>query len=470
MKPLVSVLFAFFAATLLATALPIWSPIGDDSPPILAPTIGPGLPPHGGNETDRSQGGAMPGGGNQAPGRISNPLAPPPNASVPEPVMKFGISHGSLEHQTLLGIQPDYGSDWVGAWTLTDGWHSVDLALERMRAANVTPAIHFYYWGDDIKPECFQEGCWSELHDAHKDNNGWYALAGQLVDHLNARMGGDPVMILLESEFNKESVQSFEELDGRLADMVDFLHERYPAAKVVLALGNWNSSAWGTWDRAAAASDAIGLQGVRGSTHDSVSDYVGLYNETLKGAQLLQEHFEKPIILTDIALSNYPEDEFTEAQTRAIQDLLKGLDALEDAGVDAILYRSWQDTPTMDPANRYGPAERHWGLVDIYGRLKPAAHAWIAGILAERGDSEFHAVFDVSKNVNEYWVEVSVVGNRPVDEVWIILPDNDARQLTRNAWGAWSTSVFVPGGSEVRFIAIDGLGDIMEGGTVVWNA
>ncbi len=459
MKAIHGIIVVLLAGFLITTSWPLWHepgfwPIQADPEP--SPTIDP-------NQGTPTPGPAQP------PTPQTPPNPPPTPTSPPGPVMKFGISHGSLEQQTILGIQPDYASEWIGAWTLTNGWRPVDQALHRMRAANITPALHFYYWGDDIQPACFQDGCWSELHDAYKDNHGWYALAGQLVDHLDEHMGGEPVLILLESEFNKQTVQTYEELDGRLADMANFLHERYPAARVVLSFGNWNPAAWTTWDRAAEASDAIGLQAVRGSTHDSADDYQTLYEETLQGAKELQRLFAKPVILTDLALSSYPEDEFAQPQADAVQELLAGLDALEEAGVEAILYRSWRDTPTMDPANRYGPAERHWGLVDARGQLKPAAHAWIAGVLAERGDPEFRALFEISNNINEWWVEVRVVGNHPVEEVWVMLPDHGAKALARNGWGSWSGSVHIFAGTEVRFVAVDGLGEVVEGGVVVWG-
>jgi len=41
-----------------------------------------------------------------------------------------------------------------------------------MQNAGVTPALHFYYWGDDISPSCVENGCWSTLHNAQKTRAG----------------------------------------------------------------------------------------------------------------------------------------------------------------------------------------------------------------------------------------------------------------------------------------------------------
>src|SRR5687767_4387922 len=117
--------------------------------------------------------------------------------------MKFGMDANSVAAQTAAGVKPDYGTFWLGPWTLTSGWGGPDGQMTNMRNAGVTPAIHFYYWGDDISPNCVQYGCYSSLHNAQKDQAGWQKLAEQLVAHLNAKMGGQPVLIFMETEFNK---------------------------------------------------------------------------------------------------------------------------------------------------------------------------------------------------------------------------------------------------------------------------
>ena len=303
-------------------------------------------------------------------------------ATTPAP-FAFGMDAASVGAQVAAGVKPEYGTFWIGPWTLTSGWGGPDAELDRMKAAGVTPAIHFYYWGDDISKACVEDGCWSSLHNAQKDRAHWDTLAEQLVAHLDARMAGKPVLVFVESEFNKGNVATYEPLDGYLAQKAQQIRAGYANATVVMALGNWNSAAWGTFDRFAAASDMVGIQGMRGSTRDSDAHYEDIYDQTLTGAQLLKAKFGKPVILTDIALSSYPESGYTQRQADNLQRFFTGMPELQAAGVTAMIYRSWLDSPNMDLANYYGAAERHWGLATATG-TKPAGDVWVAGVLAAR--------------------------------------------------------------------------------------
>ncbi|MCA1811830.1 MAG: PKD domain-containing protein [Halobacteriales archaeon] len=302
--------------------------------------------------------------------------------SAAEPV-GFGMDSASMASQANAGVKADYGTFWIGPWTLTSGWGGPDAQLAAMKAAGVTPAIHFYYWGDDISQSCLENGCWSTLHNAQKDKAGWQKLAEQLVDHLNAKMGGKPVVVFLESEFNKGNVGTYEPLDGYLAEKADFLHAGYPSVQVVMALGNWAPQYWGTWDRTAAASDMTGIQGLRGSTHQNLAEYGTLYEGLKAGADKLQSLFHKPIMLTDIALSSYPEPGWLQPQADTLAELFAHLDDLKATGVKAIIYRSWMDSPGMSTANYYGMAERYWGLANKTAQ-KPSALVWVNGVRAER--------------------------------------------------------------------------------------
>src|ERR1041385_878049 len=214
--------------------------------------------------------------------------------NVPVPV-KFGMESAAISSQKTAGVAPDYGTFWIGSWTLKSGWGGPDSQLTNMKNAGVTPAVHFYYWGDDISPSCVENGCWSNLDQVQKDRAHWQTLAQQFTDHLNAQMGGKPVVVFLETEFNKGGIETYEPFDGYLADKATFIHQTYPAAQIVLAFGNWGSQYWGTFDRAAAASDMTGIQGMRGSTRDSLATYQTLYSGLQAGANTLHSKFGKPI-------------------------------------------------------------------------------------------------------------------------------------------------------------------------------
>ncbi|MHB1260113.1 MAG: PKD domain-containing protein [Thermoplasmatota archaeon] len=304
-------------------------------------------------------------------------------ASAP---IKFGMGAGAVAAQTNAGVKPDYGTFWIGPWTLSSGWAGPDGQLTNLKNAGVTPAIHFYYWGDDISPSCVENGCWSTLHNAQKDRAHWDLLASQLTDHLNSKMGGAPVLIFLESEFNKGGIETYEPFDGYMEAMAEKIHAAYPNAIVVLGFGNWGSVYWGNFDRVAAASNMVGIQSMRGSTRQSKTDLMTLYDSLLSGVKTLGTKFPgKAIMLTDVAVSSYPEPEYLAVQHDVVKEVFDNLGTLKAAGVQAIVYRSWLDTPTMDTANWYGEAERHWGFAWAgNGTHKPVAKVWIDGVKAER--------------------------------------------------------------------------------------
>ncbi|MEA3144208.1 MAG: hypothetical protein QOG31_1532 [Thermoplasmata archaeon] len=418
------------------------------------------------------------------------------SATAASPAVAFGMESASMAAQASAGVKADYGTFWIGPWTLSGGWGGPDNELTNMKNAGVTPAVHFYYWGDDITPSCVENGCWSSLHNAQKTKAGWQQLAQQMTDHFNSKMGGKPVMVFLESEFNKGGIQSYEPFDGYMADMANFIHAKYPAAQVVLGFGNWGASAWGTFDRAAAASDFTGLQGMRGSTHETGAAYSNLYASTLTGVKTLQTLFHKPIVLTDIALSSYPEPGYLTPQKDGLKAFFTNMGELKAAGVQAMIYRSWTDSPGMDLANYYGMAERYWGLASSGGAYKPAAQVWIDGVKAERANAApaptptptpvptptptttttttppvptgpFTATFAPSGGVNEWWVDVKVTSSGAISSV-AATTNGVAHNLPKTAWGTWATSFNVPKGTPVVFTAKDASGATATSAAVAW--
>jgi hypothetical protein len=295
--------------------------------------------------------------------------------------MRFGIDASAVQRFTdTTGAKPDYGTLWVGRWNLDQGWRGTDDGLVALRSAGVEPAVHFYYWGDDMSAACFTvDGC------NGKDTTRWQQLAEELGQHLQSDLQGAPVLIILESEFNKHGVHESEDLDAMLAEKASYLKQAYPAGQVVLGLGNWYPEAWPTWDRAAAASDFVGLQALAASTRGDGESEIDLANQTLAGAQRLQELFGKPIVLQDVAVSSYPEPDHLETQQESLARFAATLPALQQAGVQAVLYRAFLDAPGMALTNHFAEAERHWGLAWAdTGQLKPAGQAWVQAITMAR--------------------------------------------------------------------------------------
>ncbi len=306
-------------------------------------------------------------------------------ASSPDEPVQFGMDVYSMQAQANRGVAADLGSFWIGPWTLEHGWHHPDQHMQDARQQGVTPMIHFYYWGDDISQDCIENGCHSDLHDEPKNQENWQKLASQLVDHLHQEMKGEEVVIVLETEFNKNDVTTYEPLDTYLTEKANYIQDNYANAKIVLGLGNWGHGDWDTWDSAAAASDWIGIQAMRGSTQDSESSYLGAFDDVLQGTRTAEDLFGKPVILTDMALSTYPEPEYLEHQRTVLEETFDRFDELKQAGLRAMVYRSLWDNPDFDTANYYGEAEKHWGLVWSDNNTdKPSFDVWKQGVVAER--------------------------------------------------------------------------------------
>ena len=215
---------------------------------------------------------------------------------------RFGLDHDSLGAQdAAMGGEADYATVWVGSWTSGPGYGGLDAALARATRHGATPLVQFYYWGNDISRTCLDHGCWT--NSGWKSREGWDRLADVLVDRLWANRGGAPAVVVVETEFNKNGVNAYEPLDGYLASVSGRIKAKYPGAVLVLGFGNWDAGNWHTFDRAVAASDMAGLQGMRASTRDTVASYYTVDDHLLSGAKKLQSLFRKPILFTDLALA-----------------------------------------------------------------------------------------------------------------------------------------------------------------------
>jgi hypothetical protein len=411
-------------------------------------------------------------------------LAVQPAGATAAPVL-FGMDAGSVAAQAAAGAKPDYGTMWIGPWTLSSGWGGPDGQLAGLKSQGVTPAVHFYYWGDDISPSCVEDGCWSSLHNTWKDRAHWRMLGDQLGAHLDSKLGGARAVVFLESEFNKGGISTYEPFDGYLADMATRLRAAYPNAVVVLGFGNWGSGDWHNFDRAAAASQMVGLQGMRASTKDSATSYDNLYAATLSGVKTLSSLFHKPVLLTDIALSSYSEPDYLTRQRDSLQRFFTGMQALRDYGVQGIVYRSWNDAPGMSTANYYGEAERHWGLAHSDGSKKASAAAWVGGVKAVRSgaastssaassssassSASFSATFAPKAVGNDWWVETKVSSGQGIAKVearlnygsWVTLPKDD--------WGTYAAGLHAPNGTPVQFRATSTSGATATSATTVWT-
>ncbi|HEX2066447.1 MAG TPA: carbohydrate-binding domain-containing protein [Candidatus Thermoplasmatota archaeon] len=310
-------------------------------------------------------------------------LVAPTVAQTPATV-PLGLDYSNMQRSIDLGVKPAFASFWVGPWTKSD-WSNFDRYLQNTGAAGVTPLIMWYYWGDDIRPNCVETGCFSSLHNTQKTRPDWNAMAQTLASHIRAQAAGKRVLVVVESEFNKNGIDSLEyapKFDKYVKGQID-LFKGVPGVQVVIGFGNWGRDKWSRFPLAIQGADYIGYQAMSGMTRDSLPQYMANIRVALDTARYIQTNFRKPSILTDLAVSSYTEPLWMTLQDVALRQLLGQLGEMRTAGVQGIVYRSLRDV-RMDPANYYGYAEQHWGLRwTANNTAKPAYVAWAAATKGE---------------------------------------------------------------------------------------
>jgi hypothetical protein len=295
--------------------------------------------------------------------------------------MRFGADMDSLERASRKNLPMAFGTFWVGSWTARHGWGYAESQLRAAKQRNVTPVINWWYWGDDISPQCVEQGCRDARQNVAKDKATWYRMSNELAALIDRTMGARETIVVLETEFNKGGIETFEPFDGYLADLAKMFHSR-GNVKVVIGFGNWGRSHWSRFDRAVAAADYVGTQLLQSSVRDA-STYAGAVDTLITGARFAQDRFHKPSFIVDLALSSYPAASYEARQAAVTRELFTRMPELKAAGVRGILYRMIADDPKFDASNYHGVAERHWGLLRADGSEKPAFAAFAAGVRRE---------------------------------------------------------------------------------------
>ena len=210
-------------------------------------------------------------------------------------------------------------------------------------------------------------------------------MSDELSKVIERTMASRETIVVLETEFNKGGIETYEAFDGHLAEVTAILHRR-GNVKVVLGFGNWGREHWSRFDRAIDAADYLGTELLRSSVRDS-SSYLAAVDTLVSGAQHVQSRFHKPSFIVDLALSSYPAAAYEARQAAVAEELHRRLPELKGAGVRAILYRMMADNPNFDTSNYHGVAERHWGLLRADGSEKPAYAPFAATVREETAES-----------------------------------------------------------------------------------
>ena len=296
--------------------------------------------------------------------------------------IQFGFDAKSVGRARGLGMPVTYGSTWAGAWNQKWGWNGVEEDLRAANAAGAIPVIQWWYWGDDISPDCVERGCKDRYQGVQKDKATWSRLSNELAD-LIVRVGGADAqaLVVIETEFNKNGIENYEPFDGYLEEQAAILHRR--GLRVVVGFGNWGQSQWKNFDRAVASADLLGTMALQSSVRDA-STYLSGAGRLIAAAQYFRDTFAKPTFVTDFAFSSYPEPSYANDQDTVVREIFSRINELRAAGVQGMVWRMLSDDPAFDTSNYHGEAERHWGLLHADGTPKPAFLPFLNGMLDAR--------------------------------------------------------------------------------------
>ena len=288
--------------------------------------------------------------------------------ATPEPTLGFGIHLDGVEAMTDAGVAPTHVQTWAGPWNTH--FHGLGEELADAKARNATLVIEWYYWGDPLRPDCWQRDCASRTIEA------WKTKTAAMADVIAASNAS--AVVVVESEFNKNGIAdpaNAAAFDAALADVERILHERAPNAAVALGFGAWSVEQWANFPRALAEADLVGIQAMAAIPRQGVDGVVGLAEKTLALAAQANATFGKPVIVHDVAVASYGEGG-EDAQGQAVQAFVERADAFAAANVTAVVYRGYLDAPQ---AGHFGAAEGTFGLEG-----KRSWDAWVAGIARHR--------------------------------------------------------------------------------------
>jgi hypothetical protein len=284
--------------------------------------------------------------------------------------MRLGFDNKSIQQARALGVPVSYGSTWAGSWVQKWGWGGIEEDLQRAKAAGVTAVIPWFYWGDDISPACVENGCNDRYQGVWKDRATWTRLANELAD-LTARTSGPGSLIVIEPEFNKNGVETYETFDGYLAEQAAIFRQR--GLQVVISFGNWGRPHWTRFDRAVASADLLGTMSLQSSVRDA-GTYLSGADQLVGAAQYLNSTFGKRVLIYDVGFSSFPEPSYETHQDTVVAEIVRRMPELAAAGVQGLIWRMLADDPGFDTSNYHGTAERFWGLLHANGAPKLAFH------------------------------------------------------------------------------------------------
>ncbi|HEX2022906.1 MAG TPA: hypothetical protein VHH36_09325, partial [Candidatus Thermoplasmatota archaeon] len=368
--------------------------------------------------------------------------------------LSIGVDAASVDDVRAAGATPAYGQIWVGTWTNSaNGWASYESALRDLRDQGVTPVVMWYYWGDGISVDAVKYG---------RDGKSlwqWNWMAEELARRADGVLDWRPFYVVLEPEFNKNGIQSWETFDGYLAEQAQDVKREAPNARVVVGFGHWGG--WDLFDRAMAASDLSGFQQLRASTRDSSSEAIGLADEALRITRDLKGRFGKGVLLYDLGVATYGNWEWVQEKSLQRFSALSG--DLERAGLKGVVWRYLRDNSYS--SGYFGAAESSWGVLTSWGSKKAGFDdlmALMRGSSTSTSSTSTPSTSTAPSSAfsdvkgNEWWIQATVAGSPARVEARV--NGGAWGPLAKQPWGAWAVSKHAPTGSTVELRATYGDG------------
>jgi hypothetical protein len=359
--------------------------------------------------------------------------------------LSWGVDARGISEVKAAGASPAYGQTWVGKWMKTSGWSGFENDLRTMSGAGVTPVIMWYYWGDSISVSCVLDGC-NGMTKAD-----WDAMAKDMATRAKNIMGTRSFLVVLEPEFNKNGISSWETFDGYLQSQAWSIKGVAPNAKIVTGFGSWGG--WDIFDRAVGASDYTGFQIMRASTRNSAADATSSADAMIKVSSQLKSRFGKSVLVFDFAIGTY--GGWEGVQDTALKNVGAKSTQLGAAGVVGIVWRYVRDNNYS--SGYFGAAESTWGVKHADGSPKPGWWTLLSlvkngtGSAAPPTNGTAPASAFSGVSGNEWWIQTDVAGSP--QSVTASVNGGAPVAMPHQSWGAWAVSTHAPTGSSVMLRA-----------------
>lgn len=243
-------------------------------------------------------------------------------------------------------------SDW--------NWLHADL-LRGAHSYGYIPMINYWFFGDQISPKYVTENRERYLDEV---KNKLVPLLRNLPQ----------AYLILEPEFNKQGIETWDQWDPLMLEVIRIVREGAPQVKVGLGLGDWDqpgaSPSYASAEKAIEASDFIASMLMLSSYTERAhaSPDWSAWVRALRLGERLQQRFNKPWMLAYLSIASQPSWE--QQQAIEIQKLEFYLPMLRNLGLFALNWFSLTDEPQQ--AGWFAEAEKSFGLLDSRYHPKPA--------------------------------------------------------------------------------------------------